>query len=148
MLDIPCYSQTDTYSCGAIAAWSVVETFKPRANFWKFYQAVQPDPETGSTDRQVLSALRKFKIGYRVRRNLGWPDLVKAIDDGFPMLIGTGKENSTGDHWSLLYGYGTRHRKVYLANQIGVLRNQIRVEWGEVLATWWNPVGMAIVCWG
>src|SRR6266436_5702016 len=47
LLDVPSYSQTDDYSCGAIAAWSIVETFRPRANFEKFYDLVQPEPGAG-----------------------------------------------------------------------------------------------------
>ena len=48
LLDVPSYSQTDDYSCGAIAAWSIVETFRPMANFWEFYQLVRPEPEVES----------------------------------------------------------------------------------------------------
>ena len=57
---------------------------------------------------------------------MDWKDIRATIDEGFPMLIGTGKEDPDvqGDHWSTLYGYGTHYRRVFLGNQPGVLRNQ------------------------
>jgi hypothetical protein len=30
LLEVPSYNQTDDFSSGAIAAWSIVETFRPR----------------------------------------------------------------------------------------------------------------------
>jgi hypothetical protein len=130
LLDVPSYSQTDDYSCGAIAAWSIVETFRPRADFWKFYQLVQPEPGVGVGPRRVLAALKKFGIGTHVRSKMDWKAIRVTIDEGFPMLIGNGKEDSDvqGDHWSTLYGYGTHYRRVFLGNQPGVLRHQTVVE--------------------
>ena len=148
VLDVPSYSQTDDYSCGAIGAWSIVETFSPRANFWRFYQAVQPVPGEGVGPGPLIWALRKFKVGARMRTKMGWADIKKTIDNGFPMLIGTGMDSPEGDHWNVLYGYGLHPRRVYLGNQIGVLCNQCRVDWDEFLESWWNPVGKAVVCWG
>lgn len=45
-------------------------------------------------------------------------DIRATIDEGFPMLIGTAKEDPCvqGDHWSALYGYGTYCRRVFLGN--------------------------------
>src|SRR5262245_10977092 len=68
ILDVPSYSQTDCYSCGAIAAWSIVKTFRPKSSFRKFYDAVNPDPDEGVGPRRIVSALRKFKIGTHFRR--------------------------------------------------------------------------------
>ena len=67
-----------------------METFRPRANFERFYDLVQPEPEVGDGPKRVLAALKKFGIGTRVSR--GWKDIRATIDEGFPMLIGTGKE--------------------------------------------------------
>ena len=150
LLDVPSFSQVDTFSCGAIAAWSIVETFRPRANFWRFYQAVRPEPDDGVGLRRVLAALKKFGIGTRVRRRMGWKEIRAAIGDGHPMLIGTGKEDpdSQGDHWSTLVGYATHPRRVFLGNQPGLLRNRVCVDWAEFREEWWNPPAVAIICWG
>jgi hypothetical protein len=126
LLDVPSFSQTDDYSCGAIAAWAVVETFRPKANFWKFYQLVRPEPEVGVGPRRVLTALKKFRIGTRVRRGMKWKEIHQTVDEGFPMLIGTGfDEDVEGAHWSTVYGYGTHPGRVFIGNQPGLLRNQV-----------------------
>jgi hypothetical protein len=150
LLEVPSFSQTDDYSCGAIAAWSIVETFRPRANFWKFYQLVRPEPDVGVGPKRVLAALRKFGVGTRVRRGMKWKDIRENIDEGYPMLIGTGREDpdSQGDHWSTFYGYGTHPRRVLIGNQPGLLRNQVCIDWPEFRDEWWNPRGTAIVCSG
>jgi hypothetical protein len=150
LLDVPSFSQVDTFSCGAIAGWSIVETFRPRANFWRFYQAVRPEPGVGVGPRRVLAALKKFRIGTHLRYKMDWKDIRATIDKGFPMLIGTGKEDpdAQGDHWSTLVGYANHPRRVFLGNQPGLLRNQVCVEWAEFRNEWWNPRGAAIVCWG
>jgi hypothetical protein len=133
----------------AIAAWSIVETFHPNTRFAKFYDLVQPGPGIGVGPKRVRAALNKFKVATQMRGNMGWIDIRKTIDDGFPMLVGTGfDENGAGAHWSLLIGYGNRPRRVYLGNQPGVLRNKIWVSWKEFDEEWWNPRGKGVVCWG
>lgn len=78
-----------------------------------------------------------------------WNDIRQTIDQGYPMLIGTGgDENGEADHWSTLYGYGTNPRRVFLGNQTLLFRNQVCVDWTEFVHEWWNPRGKAIVCWG
>ena len=150
VLDVPAYSQTDGYSCGATAGWAIVKTFRPRANFDRFYNLVRPEPGVGVGPRRVISALRKFGIGTRTCRALGWKDIKKCIDDGFPMLVGTGKEGPSveGDHWSILYGYRPKPRSVFIGNDPGLFRSQLVVPWNEFSRSCWNPKGMAIVCWG
>jgi len=148
ILDVPSYSQTDEYSCGAIAAWSIVETFYPKVDFWKFYTTVNPDPDEGIGPRGIVSALRKFKIGTHARRRLKWEDIKEIIDDGCPMLVGTGREIfEFGDHWNVLYGYGKRPDRVFLGNVPGLLRNQEVMSFKK-FSREWNPCGEAIVCWG
>ena len=121
MLDVPSDSQTDGYSCGAIAAWSIVETFRPRANFWNFYQEVSPDPGEGVGPTRVVAVLRKLKIGVGVRMKFGWKDIQRSIDVGYPMLVDTGFEfpELEGGHWSVLYGY-ERGSELSPANLIGM----------------------------
>lgn len=151
LLDVPSYSQCDDFSCGAIAAWSVVETFRPRANFAKFYDLVRPEPGVGVGPRRVRAALKKFRIGTRLQTRMDWKDITKNIDAGFPMLVGTGHEfdddGMQGDHWSVLLGYLARPRQIYLGNQPGILRNQVVLDWADFLKEW-NPKGKAIACWG
>jgi hypothetical protein len=71
LLDVPSYSQCDSYSCGATAAWSIVEIFHPRANFWKLYKAVSPDEDEGVGTRRVLQALHKFNVDRHWKRPRG-----------------------------------------------------------------------------
>jgi hypothetical protein len=149
LLDVPSFSQTDDYSCGAIAAWSIVETFRPKADFWKFYCVVRPEPDVGVGPKRVLAALKKFRIRTRVRSAMTWRDIRQTVDEGYPMLIGTGfGEDGEASHWSTLYGYVTRPRRVFLGNQVGLVRNQVCIGWGEFVDAWWNPRGQAVVCRG
>ena len=150
LLDVPSYCQTDSYSCGATAAYAVLKTFKPRADFARFYADVRPLPKDGCGPRRVTAALEKFGVGVACKKNLTWKDICKNIDSGFPMLIGTGKEDPKlqGDHWSVLYGYAVKPDRVFLSNQVSLLNQRIELRRSNFEKAWWNPVGKALVCWG
>jgi hypothetical protein len=71
-----------------------------------------------------------------------WRDIRQTVDQGYPMLIGTGfSEDGGAAHWSTLYGYGIHPRRVFLGNQPGLVHNQVCVDWTEFVDAWWNPCG-------
>ena len=61
-LPVANYRQLDGYSCAAVSGFAVVKTFLPDADFGKFYDFVDPDPETGTSDWRLIKSLRKFGV--------------------------------------------------------------------------------------
>ena len=81
-LALPAYCQTDTYSCGAIAGWSVVEFLHPAANFKAFYGDCAPHRDTGTSTSRLTAALRKHGIAVSDRRNLDFNTMKQCLLSG------------------------------------------------------------------
>src|ERR1051325_6359952 len=68
VLQVANYRQLDGFSCAAVSGFAVVKTFHTDADFGKFYDYVDPDPEDGTSDWWLIRSLRKFGV------RCGWSD--------------------------------------------------------------------------
>jgi hypothetical protein len=139
-LKLHSYSQTNWYCCGAVAGWAVLEAFKPNASYGAFYDDCSPDPCEGMPESEIARALRNHGITAGYKRNMDLAGIRSAIDRGFPLIVGVGFDNPDGDHWMVIYGYGRRPDRVYLANP------RERVGWKTFRDGYWNSTGAALVC--
>ena len=146
-LAVPFYCQMDWYSCGAIAAWAVVETFHPKANFNRFYRDCDPDPTEGTSETKIVRALRKHGVGVGIRRDLDFDSIAEVIENGFPIIAGVGHEFSDGDHWVVIYGYSRRPKRVFLSNIVRPGCSHEEYSWREFRSEW-SPRGHGLICWG
>ena len=118
-------------SCGAVAGFSVVKTFHPDADFGEFYDSINPDPETGTSDLLLIKSLRKFGI------KCGWSNeipnfrYIRTCIDGKALLLAGIYLGDDIHHWVVIYGYGINPGKsVFLASCSGFFRPN-RVRWEE-----------------
>ncbi len=148
---MPSYCQTDWYSCGPVAAWSVLETFRPDADFAAFYHDCKPLSTEGTTENKLVRALRKHGVGVSVKRDLNFVKIAEAIDAGYPIITGVGcDENGDGDHWVVIYGVSRKPKRVFVSNIVRMhnpLNSRAEFTWSEWSKDW-NPKGDGIVCRG
>jgi hypothetical protein len=107
-------SQTHSYTCGAVAAWMVVQAIWPRRQARSFYRTIAPHPETGTSTTRLIAALRQARVGVS-RQEPDYAAIVQAIDAGFPIIACIDRPGEEYDHWVVVYGYGRRPRTVYIA---------------------------------
>lgn len=89
-LEMPLVRQLDFFSCGVVAGWSVIRSIYPdqgRENYIKFYGDCRASVERGTSTTALVKALRANGIGVSVRRRrLGFDELVREIELGYPLI--------------------------------------------------------------
>jgi len=104
-LDIRGYTQLDTYSCGAVAGWTILRALYPKSSWKDFYAKCPPSPEDGLDDMPLLKALRSFGIGVGTKGDgLTFEAIKKAIGSGYPILTVLSRGRDLA-HWVVIYGY-------------------------------------------
>lgn len=146
-LAVPFFCQTDWYSCGAVAGWSVLKYLRPGASFPAFYRDTNPLPLLGTTEGKLVHALRRHGVGVSIRRRLSFAGIHAAIERGHPVIVGIGHEFEDGDHWVVVYGTGRRPQRVFVCNWLRPGRSRQELSWAEFRALW-NPRGRGLICWG
>jgi hypothetical protein len=147
-LEVPGYRQLDEFSCGPVAAWSIIETFHPGSiAFGNFYLDCKMD-EDGSNEYQIIDALRKHGVGVGIRDELDFEDVVKTIDRGFPIL-GSVTHPGYADHWLVIYGYGLNPERLFTCNhpRSSGLHGREEMKWKSWLRLW-DDESRYLVCWG
>ncbi len=146
-LEVPGYRQVDGYSCGPVAAWSVLQTFNPSLSFRKFYQDCKVT-EDGTNEYQIIRALRKNGVGVSLRDEMEFDDVAKAIDDGFPILTSISLGGNI-DHWVCIYGVGLNPQRLFTCNHGGASEHHGRM--GHAWEVWlriWDDSSRYLICWG
>ena len=146
-LGIQALTQLNSFCCGATAGFTVAGTFHPQADFGEFYAAVHPDPDLGVSRTRLVRALRGFGVGVRQERGLAFEKIRRAIDDGFPIITDIYEPGQECGHWVVLYGYGRKPRRVFLAVRGLPFFNRNRYAWEE-FSRWQTPGKIGLVCWG
>ncbi len=149
LLDVPGYKQTQSYTCGFVAGLMVLRTFYPDADTEDFYNCVRPNPTSGTSNTRLISALRQNGIGVSVRNNLGFDQIRKTIDAGFPIITLVKTNDIDTLHWVVTYGYGLKSGN--RPNRIFVSGNSFfksrEIPWSKY-ARLISPKGFGLVCWG
>ena len=144
-LDVPGYLQTNSYGCGAVAAVMIVRHFHPRKAFGAVYDTVAPDSDLGTSTTRARRGLRACGIDVASRHRLTFRGLCKAIEDDRPVMIVIRNPGSSTAHWVVVYGYGKRPDRLYVAgnNWPWIGTNQIpRREFESI----WDPKGNGLIC--
>lgn len=146
-LDVPGYRQVESYTCGFVAGLMVLHACRPGACIDRFYKAVRPTYTHGTSTRKVVGALRKSGVGVSIRNDLDFDGIRARIDNGFPIIscVKTGDPNV--EHWVVIYGYGIRPNRVFLAaNGLPYLarREYPFAEYSRMS----SPRRFGLVCWG
>lgn len=146
-LAVPFFCQTDWYSCGAVAGWSVLRYLHSEASFAAFYRDVNPLPLAGTSEGKLVCALRRHGVGVSIRRHLSFEDLHTSIECGYPVIVGVGYGYEDGDHWIVVYGTAKQSRRIFVCNWLRPGRSRQALSWTEFRALW-NPRGRGLICRG
>ncbi len=115
ILDVPGYRQTKDYTCGFVAGLIVLHTFFPKRSAARFLKDTRPRESWGLTSWKLVKVLRKNGVGISKRLKMSFRGVKKEIDLGFPIITSV-KTNVRGEyHWVVIYGYGQRPHRVFVA---------------------------------
>lgn len=143
LLDIPAYTQIDSYSCGAVAGFQVVKAFYPEVRFEDFYSEVSPDPVRGTSSTVLVKALRRFGVVVGVRKHMDRKQLIGAIDKCRPVILAVRNAGAAHYHWVVVRGFSCSH--VILAGNGIPIFHRRRLTWKEFRGIW-KPSGNGLVC--
>jgi hypothetical protein len=153
-LDVPGYKQIQSYTCGFVAGAMVLHTFHPHRSLRKFFERCNPSHANGLEIQPLIRSLRSSGVGVSERHHLGFPEIVRTIDEGFP-IITLVKAKLLGEkmqHWVVIYGYGLSPNRVFIAGDgppvVGTLMGRKELLWSEFRSRKWDPRGFGLVCWG
>lgn len=147
-LALPSYSQTDTYSCGAIAGWSVVEFLQTQRDFARFYRDCSPSVELGTSTTRLTGALWQHAINVRNHKDLSFTAIKKSISEGKPILVGIAAGalfDEDAGHWVVIYGYGANPNRVFISGRTIPGFSRQEMSWRDFKSAW-SPVGNGLVC--
>jgi Peptidase C39 family len=146
ILAIPGYRQTKSYTCGFAAGLMVLHTFRPKASITNFYYEVNPIEEWGTSTGKLVAALRKFRIGVKVKKKMTFDEIAEAIEDGTPIIacIDKGEEQ----HWVVIYGYSVGPNRLFVAgNNIPGLPMGTDTPWSKFRKLIPSDTDW-LICWG
>lgn len=146
---VPGYRQLNGYACGPVSVYSVVKTFYPKASYQKMSQDCNPSEDDGAGLPDLVRGLRRNGVGASERWGLTFTDIAKAIEKGFPIIVGECRNGEGSDHWCVITGYGKSPNRVFTCNQPNKVALSGREEftwsdWKEI----WDEHGFGLVCWG
>jgi hypothetical protein len=144
-LDVPGYRQVDAFGCGFVAGLMVLHTFKPRASIDRFYKRVAPTGRWGASAPKIVRALRHSGIAARARQTLGFEQVCSEIDAGHPVITLLKTRKADTEHWVVVYGYGLRPKRLFVAGNGYVLNRPIA--WADFRRRSATP-GYGLVCSG
>jgi len=142
-VDVPGYRQVNSYACGAVAGLMALHTFRPDVGARAFVARVAPDPDDGTPASRIVRALEHHGVGARRRYDLDFDKIVRAIDQGCPIITLRNTSDPESSHWIVVYGYGVRPRRLFVGGN-GLLRNP-PVPWGTFRRQW-SQQGYGLVC--
>lgn len=126
VLVVPRVFQADSFSCGAIAGWTVIKAIYPergRAEHVAFYGDCNPHPDRGTPTTRLVKALRAHGVRVSLKRTKAtFEEIRKAIDSGAPVIACIEKPRIEDLHWVTIFGYRKGPKRngggkwVYLSN--------------------------------
>jgi hypothetical protein len=101
----------------------------------------------------LVRALRASGIGVSCRTKMPFADICEAIDSGYPIISLTKTPRSDEVHWVVIYGYGKKPDRVFIAgddklNFIGTWLGRKEVRWVDFRRSVWGEAGFGLICWG
>ena len=146
-LPIPGYCQTQTYTCGFVAGLMILRYFRPDYPAERLYGIVRPDPRWGTSRRRLKMALEVSGLRVSQRRNLDFKGICAAIDHRKPIAVVVDVDEQTS-HWVVVYGYGRKPNRVYVAANGLPLLSRKEYPWGSFKQYLWSEPGIGLVCSG
>ncbi|MBL9160690.1 MAG: hypothetical protein JNJ70_24635 [Verrucomicrobiales bacterium] len=152
ILDIQGYRQVESYTCGFVAGAMILHTFHHGASLRRFFEQCSPDREMGLQQNRLVRSLRANGIGVGLRHDLDFENIAATLEQGYPIITLTKTERSDVIHWVVIYGYGRRPNRVFIAGEglplINNLTGHKEIPWPRFSRSKWANRGFGLVCWG
>jgi hypothetical protein len=139
------YCQTQGHTCGFVAALMILRFFQPAFKAETLFQSIRPDKRWGVSRRRLMEKLRLYMVRVNCRRDLEFDGIVKAIDEGRPVAVMVHVDEDT-KHWVVVYGYGRKPQRVYVAGSGIPLLSRKEYPWGMFKRYLWADPGFGLVC--
>jgi hypothetical protein len=133
---LPNYRQTDSHSCGFVAALTVIHYFAPNTPVKAVRAAIGPTEEEGCDQDRMIRALKQFGITARYRDDLDTRELFRLTEEGTPAIVTIWPDNYCCDHWTVIRG---------IAEDRISLANYGKVSLDEFESVWFDQ-GEGLVC--
>lgn len=140
------YFQTDGYSCGAIAGWSVLKFLKPGSSFKKFYEDCDPSETWGVSTTRLSAALRKHSVRVSTRPKMDFDAIKTSIEGGSPVLVSIDVGCEEHLHWVVIYGIGWNPRRIFISGHSIPGFSKRVIPWRQFKRSIWIPSGLGLVC--
>jgi hypothetical protein len=124
------YRQQDAYSCGLVAALSVVHYFDSVRSKKEVLSAVRPTKSSGVGSKELRRGLRKLSVDAVLHKDLTLRRLREYVACGVPVIVTVWPEEYETDHWTVVQGFvGDR---IHLTNYKSMPVRGFKEEWFEV----------------
>jgi hypothetical protein len=147
-LKLPGYVQSQSYTCGFVAGLMILHYFRPDFPAEKFYERIRPHERKGVSRRRLMDCLRWHELRVIWRTDLDFSGIVDAIDEGRPIAVVVRARDRDADHWVVIYGYGRKPNRAFVAANGIPLLSRKQYPWGFFKQHYWEMPGFGLVCAG
>ena len=147
-LKVPGYYQSQGYTCGFVAGLMILHYFRPDFKAERLYERIRPHKARGVSRRRLMDCLRSHGLRVTWRTDLDFSGIADAIDHGKPIAVVVRTRNIDVDHWVVIYGYGRKPNKVYLAANGLPFLSRKEYPYNMFKAHFWETPGFGLVCAG
>ena len=147
-LKIPGYYQSQGHTCGFVAGLMILHFFRPGYPAEKFYERIRAHERWGTSRRRLMDCLRLCGLRVTWRTDLDFNGIVDAIDTGRPIAVVVHTGNADVKHWVVLYGYGRKPNRIFVAASGVPFLSRKEYPWGFFRQHYWATPGSGLVCAG
>jgi len=147
-LKLPGYFQSQGHTCGFVAGLMILHYFRPDVPAEKFYERIRPHYRWGVSRRRLMDCLRVHGLRVNWQTDLDFSGIVAAIDECRPIALVVRTRDEDADHWVVIYGYGKRPNRVFVAANGLPLLSRKEYPWGFFKQRYLQKAGFGLVCAG
>ena len=138
--------QTQPHTCGAVAGLVILDYLRPGCDAETFFRCANPTPEKGTSVSKLVKALRKHGVSVSHRTGMTFADFAAEIGKLHPVAVVVNTDDPDASHWVVVYGYGRRPNRVFIAGNGLPLISRKEYPWSEFRRYHWAYAGEGLVC--
>jgi len=146
-LKVPGYRQSQGHTCGFVAGLMILHYFRPGFPVERFYERIRAHKSSGVSRQRLIDSLRLYGLRVSRRTDLDFEGIVEAIEADQPIATVVRTRNVDVDHWIVLYGYGRKPNRVFVAGELP-FQTQRMYTYGLFRTHFWETPRFGVVCSG
>ena len=148
-LSIKYYPQYLNYSCGPIALKMVFEHLGIKQTRKKLIELCKAMPDHGTYHHDLINEVKNEELKYISNENGQIKDLIKFLEDGYPVIINYLNPLSGHEHYTVLVGYEKENKLLIFAdpadgNDFCLSFSEFNNRWHNISSTsigWYLVIG-------